>query len=139
MTYDYWFRVPLTCLGCGAVIPPSDTRLYADGMSPDIRGGWVDPGQDLPVELDDFGNAYTMAHDPADAPIVRVVDGWFCPVSNEAQWARLEFERLAGDTDYRFLGASSVPLTADELHAAHFIGRGVAEWFEEQALDLGNL
>jgi len=132
MTYSYWFRVPLTCLNCGAVVSPDQTRLHADGLNHDIRDAWLEPGQEISAEPDDFGMAYTPLRDATSAPVLRVLDGWACPACGEAQWARLDFLRLP-EGRFRLLKVCSVPLTVEELRSAHYIGKAVSLWVREEA------
>lgn len=127
MAYEYWLRVPLTCLGCGAVIPPERTDLYISELNPVLHGGWVDPGDVLPIDGEDLAGIYTPVRAPAAQTVWRIVTSWACPESLEGQWVRIEFSPEPG-RGLRFDGAASVPLTPEELEQAHYVGAFVTQW-----------
>lgn len=92
-----WYRVPLRCLACGAITPALRSRLYSCGLSPDVRGIEVSPGDLLPVADGDFDIGFfrlRSSRRPAGAAL-RAVETSPCGACGMAQYALVTFVQEA--------------------------------------------
>jgi hypothetical protein len=127
MTYNVWFRAPLTCLNCGSQIDSRNTGLHTAGLGWGSENKDVSGGQMFELGIEDLHNGYLTLREPNDDHLICALEQWTCPVCGRAQWARLDFERV-DDAQARFVSARTVPLTVDTVAAMNFISRWIDLW-----------
>lgn len=127
MSHAIWFNIPLTCPDCGQLINGQETRLHTAGLNPEAIDRWVRPGEVINAYLDDFTDAYLQLNDVSGGNSIQCLEQWRCPICKTTQWARLEFRQEAEDA-FRFISATAVVLSADEVTPMHFISRSLPDW-----------
>jgi hypothetical protein len=130
MSHAIWFRAPMHCLDCGAMVDARSTRLHTSGLNPDPVDDFVEPGAELPLESGDFGAGYFVRREPA-APgeELLALEHWGCPVCGREQWALLRFERL-DERRVRWLSAEPVRLTPELVQRVHYVSLTIDLWIK---------
>ena len=127
MSHAYWFKAPLTCLHCGAVLPPECVHLLVSGLNPESRDEVVWIGTSLAICAGDFDDAFIRIHRPPEGQDITCLEQWGCLRCKHAQWARLRFAHEAYAA-YRFCECTNVPLTLEIVRDLHYITTHIETW-----------